>query len=62
MEKRFLSPKELSEYIGLAEQTIYHWVYEKKIPYHKIGRLIKFDIKEIDEFIAKLKVKPLKDK
>ncbi|MDP2924160.1 MAG: helix-turn-helix domain-containing protein [Candidatus Omnitrophota bacterium] len=51
MEKRYLSPKELSEYLGVSINTIYGWVSQKKIPYKKLGRLVRFSVEEIDEWV-----------
>lgn len=48
MEKRYISPQELSEYLGFKKDTIYTWVWQRRIPYHKMGRYIRFDLKEID--------------
>ena len=48
MERRFLGVKELAEYLGLSEGTVYSWVCYKKIPYVKMGRLVKFDINKIE--------------
>jgi len=49
--KKLLSPKELSEYLGLSLNTIYSWVNERKLPYYKVSRLVKFDIAEIDNWL-----------
>ena len=48
---RFLNTKELAEFLGVSTGTIYSWVNQKKIKYHKFGRLVKFDLKEIDQWI-----------
>ena len=58
MEKNLLNVKELSEYTGISKSTIYEWVNMKKIPYIKIGKLVKFDPKDIDAFIQNHKIKP----
>ena len=50
MEKRYLGINELAEYLGLSKGTIYSWVCYKKIPYLKFGRLVKFDLRAIDEW------------
>jgi excisionase family DNA binding protein len=52
--KQWLSVQELSEYLGLKPATIYQYVAERRIPYHKIpgSQLIKFKIGEIDEWMA----------
>lgn len=50
-DKRYLSIKELALYLGIMEGTLYSWVCYKKIPYTKIGRLVKFDIERIDRWV-----------
>ena len=53
MEKRFFNIKELSEYLGIAEGTVYVWVCHRKIPFVKIGRLLKFDMRKIEKWLEK---------
>ena len=50
MEKRYLAINELAEYLRVKTGTIYSWVSQKKIPYKKFGRLVRFDTKEIEEW------------
>lgn len=59
MEKRFISPFELSQYLGLKPDTIYAWIWKKKIPYHKFGRLVKFDVRKIDKWAEEHLVKEM---
>ena len=51
MEKRFLSVKELSIYLGITEGTLRVWVCYKKIPYTKVGKSVKFDLKRIEKWL-----------
>lgn len=60
MNKRLLNINELSEYIGLSTNTIYSWVSQRRIPYVKCGRLTKFDIQRIDEWIKESSVEEKK--
>ena len=50
--KRLLTVQEVAEILGLEVSTIYDWVYRKKISYIKIGRLLKFDPENIQNFIS----------
>ena len=59
-EKRFIGVKELAPYLGISINTVYSWVCLRKIPYVKIGRLVKFDLKEIDKWILPFKQDPHK--
>lgn len=52
-EPQWLNVAELSAYLPShpKEQTIYSWTCSHKIPFHKKGRNIMFDKKEIDEWL-----------
>ncbi len=54
MEPRLIDINELSEYLGMSKHTLYTWVSQRRIPFHKVGRLTKFDPAEIDEWIDNL--------
>ena len=51
IERRYLGIEELAQYIGITKGTLYVWVCNRKIPYYKLGKLVKFDTKEIDEWM-----------
>lgn len=56
MEKRLFNIEELAEYIAVPKGTIYNWISQRKLPFVKIGRRVKFDIKDIDEWIESKKI------
>ena len=47
----YLTIEELADYLRLAEQTIRRWVLNREIPYHKIKRVIRFRVSEIEKWI-----------
>jgi len=49
MAERWVSIDEISEHLGIKKDTIYKWVARRKIPAHKVWRLWRFKIKEIDK-------------
>ena len=49
--KRFVGVKQLAEELGVKRGTLYLWVHMRQIPHFKIGRLVKFDPKEIDGWL-----------
>ncbi len=51
MEKRFIGINDCAEYLGLTRGTLYVWVCHRKIPYLKMGRLVKFDLKVIEKWV-----------
>jgi predicted DNA-binding transcriptional regulator AlpA len=56
MEKRLLSVRELSEYVGLSPQTIYNKINRGNfpIPYKKVFGLLKWEMEEVNDFLNKL--------
>ena len=57
LHKRLIDINELSRYLGIKVHTLYTWVSQKRIPYVKCGRLTKFDLYIINEWIKQNSVK-----
>jgi excisionase family DNA binding protein len=53
MEDRWLSVDEIGAYLGVKRDTVYKWIGEKAMPAHRIGRLWKFKIVEVDEWVRR---------
>lgn len=49
--ERWLSLEEISKHVGCSKDTIRAWIKKGVIPYHKVGRLYKFRISEVDAWI-----------
>jgi len=47
----YLTIEGLAEYLKLAEQTIRRWVLNREIPFHKIRKVIRFRVSEIEKWI-----------
>jgi len=47
----YLTIEELAEYLKLAVQTIRRWVLNREIPFHKIKKVIRFRVSEIEKWI-----------
>lgn len=56
MTKRYFSIDELSDYLGVTRGTLYVWVCHRKIPYLKVGRLVKFDLLRIEKWLEEKSV------
>ena len=54
--ERLLSIQEVAERLGVKQATIYSWTHQRKIPYVKAGRLLKFERQAIDAWIEKNRV------
>jgi excisionase family DNA binding protein len=51
--EKWSSLEEIAEHLGVSKDTIYRWISTKQMPAHKVGKLWKFKISEIDEWVTK---------
>ena len=51
MEDRWLSLKEITEYLGIRRETVYRWIEQREMPGHRIGKLWKFKKDEVDTWV-----------
>ncbi len=42
---------ELSKRLSIAKGTLYNWVSQRRLPHSKVGRCLRFDVEEIEEFL-----------
>ncbi len=45
------SLEEVANYLGVNKDTVRNWIKKTDIPAHKIGRLWKFKLSEVDEWV-----------
>ena len=48
---RLVSIKEAAVYTGLSPYTLYAMVSQHRVPFVKMGRLVKFDLELLDRWI-----------
>ncbi len=51
MENKWVSIDDIAEYLGVKRDTVYKWIERKQMPAHKVGRLWKCKVAEVDEWI-----------
>ncbi|WP_453912143.1 helix-turn-helix domain-containing protein [Vogesella fluminis] len=41
----------VAQHLGVAKDTVYRWRERKGLPAHRVGRLWKFQLSEVDEWV-----------
>jgi excisionase family DNA binding protein len=59
VEKRLVGINEIAKYLDISKATLYSWTLQKRIPHIKMGRLLKFDLQEINEWLKRKNNKSL---
>jgi excisionase family DNA binding protein len=45
------SVEDVAKHLGVAKDSVYRWIETRSLPAHKIGRLWKFKLTEVDEWV-----------
>ena len=53
-----LNVREAAKFLGTTEKTLYSRVWKREIVFVKIGRSLRFDLRDLEKMIADGKVKP----
>jgi len=50
-EERWVSVEDVASHLGVNKDSIYRWTNNKGLPVHKVGRLFRFKLSEVDEWV-----------
>jgi excisionase family DNA binding protein len=53
MSEPWVSVDEVSGHLGVAKDTIYRWIETRGLPAHRVGRLWKFKLTEVDAWVER---------
>lgn len=51
IEEGWVSVEEVATHLRVARESIYRWVETKSFPAHRVGRLFRFKLSEVDEWV-----------
>lgn len=51
MPEPWVSVEEVASHLGVAKESVYRWIEGKGLPAHRVGRLWKFRLSEVDKWI-----------
>ena len=50
-EEGWVSVEEVAAHLQVAKESIYRWIDSKAFPAHRVGRLLRFKLSEVDEWV-----------
>jgi len=55
---RLLKYNDTAEWLSIKPETLRRWVMQRRIPFKKIGRAVRFDPEELAEWVEAHSVRP----
>jgi excisionase family DNA binding protein len=47
----WVSVEDVARHLGVAKDSVYRWIDHRELPAHRIGRLWKFKLSEVDAWV-----------
>jgi excisionase family DNA binding protein len=54
---RLLNIKEAARFLGTTDKTLYSKIWRREIPFIKIGRSVRFDVRDLEALIERSRVR-----
>lgn len=50
-EERWVDVAEVATHLAVRRESVYRWIDAKNLPAHRVGRLLRFKLSEVDEWV-----------
>lgn len=50
-QEAWASVDDVAKHLGIVKDTVYRWIESKGMPAHKVGRLWKFKLSQVDAWV-----------
>ena len=50
--ERWVGVEEVAAHLGVGKESVYRWVESRRLPAHRVGRLFRFRLSEVDAWVA----------
>jgi len=50
-KERWVSVEDVAAHLNVTKDSIYRWIDRKGFPAHKVGRLFRFKLSEVDNWV-----------
>lgn len=51
MPTRLFTVQEAARYLAVSASTLYGWVWQRRISFVKVGRALRFDVRDLEKFV-----------
>jgi len=51
VSERWVSVQDIADHLGVTRDTVYKWIEARALPAHRLGRLWKFKISQVDDWV-----------
>lgn len=51
MNEPWVSADAIAEHLGVTKDSVYTWIAKQHMPAHRVGRLWKFQVSEVDAWV-----------
>ena len=50
-EGGLITVQDAAKFLAVSKSTLYGWVYQRRIPFVKVGSALRFELAELEQFI-----------
>jgi excisionase family DNA binding protein len=47
----WVSLEEIAQHLAVSQDTVHRWIRNRDMPAHKVGRIWRFQVPEVDEWV-----------
>jgi len=50
-QESWVDAEQVAAHLGIKKHSVYRWIEDKGLPAHRVGRLFRFKLSEVDEWV-----------
>lgn len=54
---QLVNVSEAAQFLAVSPSTLYGWVWQRRISFIKVGRAVRFDMADLERFVAENRIK-----
>ena len=53
---QLVNVNEAAQFLAVSPSTLYGWVWQRRIPFVKVGRAVRFDMADLERFVTQNRI------